>query len=59
MTIPKNPTLSDKSHLDPCRFCRGSHLRAEMHPARTVLGDGKRGYVCDGCYQRRRRLGIL
>ena len=53
MTIPKNPTLSDKSHLDPCRFCRSIFFRYELHPARTVLGDGKRGYVCDGCARRR------
>ena len=53
------PSLSDLSHLDPCRFCGGSHLRADLHQARQVLGPGKRGYVCDECLQRKKKLGIL
>ena len=52
-------SLSDLSHLDPCRFCRGLFLRADLIRAAAVLGAGKRGYVCQGCLERKSRLGVI
>ena len=40
------PSLSDLSHMDPCRFCRVIDLRADLLRASKVLGEGTRGYVC-------------
>ena len=53
------PSLSDRSHLDPCRFCGGAFLRAELHRASKVMGEGKRGYICEGCLTRKKALGTL
>ena len=46
-------SLSDRCHLDPCRFCQGSHLRADLYRAAQLLGPGKRGYICQACATRR------
>jgi hypothetical protein len=47
------PSLSDVSHLDPCRICKGYELRADLLRASKVMGEGKRGYVCVKCAKRR------
>jgi hypothetical protein len=43
------PSLSDLSHMDPCRLCGDMLLRADLVRASKVLGEGKRGYLCSKC----------
>lgn len=47
------PSLSDRSHIDPCRFCRTTYFRYKLIRAAVLMGEGKRGYVCHPCATRR------
>jgi len=51
--------LSDASHVDPCRKCRGLFLRGDMTPANKIREETKRGisvnpkargYYCSHCF---------
>ena len=53
--------LSNASHLDPCRKCRGIFLRGDMTPAKDLRSETSRGittnprargYYCSGCIAR-------
>lgn len=50
------PSISDVSHLDPCRLCRGAHLRAHLIRANRLLTTTSRGYICRPCARRRHLL---
>jgi hypothetical protein len=54
--MTSNPSLSDRSHYDPCRKCGALFYRADMVPAVKYRPDWKRGHVCHQCHERRQKI---